>query len=505
MLNVYLGDPSFIDPMLAFESEGIQVDQALYDSLTKFDFITSKIEPDVATSWDVNSDATVFTFHLKPGTKFHNGRVVTAADFKYEWVRLSDPANKSNYSYLLGMIKGYDDLQSGKSKDLAGVVATDDNTLTVTLAYPFADFPYVVAFPDAAPVPKEAVEKDPKAFADMPIGNGPFMMKEPWQHGQSITLVKFPDYAGTKPNIDGINFKIYSDIQTAFVDFKAGNLDWTAIPPGQYKATVAQYGLSDDGLTANPGKQVQNGQELGIYEILMNNKDPLFKNIYLREACSLAINRQAICDTVWEGVRKPASSIIPAGTVGYEADAWQFSHYDVTAAKAALAKAGYPNGAGLPTLKLSFNSGAGHENIMQLVQADLKAIGINTTFDTSDAPTYWDKVGKGNFQIGRSGWSADYPIIDDFLYPLFYSTSATNFDHYSNPAVDKAITDARQVADDTARLAAEQAVVKLVGNDVPEIPIATYAHERVTSSRVHNLIYSPMTYLDFQSCWISGS
>jgi peptide/nickel transport system substrate-binding protein/oligopeptide transport system substrate-binding protein len=235
----------------------------------------------------------------------------------------------------------------------------------------------------------------------------------------------------------------------------------------------------------------------------LNNQDDLFKNADLRRAVSLAINRQTICDVVWDGLRKPASSIIPSGLPGYEENAWQYCRYDVEAAKEMLAMAGYPNGEGLPTIKLSFNSEAGDEDVMQLVQADLKNIGINTEFDISDGPTYFDKLVNGKCQIGRSVFGCDYPTIDNFLSTLFDSASGSNFDQYKNEAVDSAITAARQIAEDSERTEAFQAIVRTIGDDCPEIPIATPAHERVASSRVHNLTYSPMTYLDFVSCWIS--
>jgi oligopeptide transport system substrate-binding protein len=504
-LSVHSGEISFIDPAVAFESEGVQVDNAIFDSLTQFDYNTLETKPDVATSWDTNAEGTVYTFHLKKGTKFHNGREVVAADFKYAWERLSNPANKSNYAFLLSMVKGYDEMQAetNPATELSGVKALDNYTLEVTLSSPFAEFPIMVGMWNCAPVPKEEVEKDPKAFAAMPIGNGPFKMVEPWVAGQGVKVVRFEEYTGTKPNIEGINFREYSDVNTAFLDFQAGTIDWCQIPTGQYKATAAKYGRADDGFTANPGKQVQDGTELGIVELLMNNQDALFKNADLRRAVSLAINRQAICDTAWEGLRKPADNIIPSSVPGYEANAWPYSHYDLQAAKDMLAKAGYPGGQGLPTIKLSFNTGGDHETWMQLVQADLKAIGINTEFDSSDGPTYWGKVGKGEYQIGRSGWFSDYPTIDDYLTPLLYSTSGQNFDQYKNPAMDKAIDAARTIIDDSERMKAQQAVVKAIGEECPEAPIATYAHHHVTTARVHNLIYSAMGILDFVSCWVT--
>ena len=180
-----LGEPSFIDPAVAFESEGVQVDNQLFDRLTYFDYKTSEVKPKVATSWDVSSDGLTWTFHLGKDSTFSNGRGVVAADFKYGWERLTDPAMKSNYQTLLSMVKGYDEMTAGTATTLSGVTAVDDNTLQVVLTQPFADFAAVMAMVQLAPVPKEEVTKDPKAYAEMPIGNGPFKMSGPWQHNQS--------------------------------------------------------------------------------------------------------------------------------------------------------------------------------------------------------------------------------------------------------------------------------------------------------------------------------
>ncbi len=531
-LNVFISEPAYIDPNLVVESEGGQVDYALFEGLTKFNQKTLALEPGVAESWKSNADATVWTFNLKHGTKFHNGREVVAGDFKYSWERLCNPKNESQYSGLLNMIKGYDEFvaantppaaastTAGETTTTAAVTATtaapavteisgikvvDNYTLEVTMTKPFAEFPLVVGVIDTAPVPKEELDTEAKAkaFALMPIGNGPFKMAEPWKSGQYIKVVRFEDYSGTKPKIDGVNFKIYADAQTAWVDFQAGTLDWTVIPPGQYKSSVTQYGLADDGLTSNPGKQVENGAEPSAYFLTMNNNDDLMKNADLRRAISLAINRQAICDVVWEGTRKPATSCVPASIPGYEANAWQYCRYDVEAAKAMLATAGYPGGAGLPTIKLSFNSGALHEQVMQLVQADLKAIGINTEFDTSDAPTFYGKLSDGKFQIARCGFGVDYPSIDDYMTPVFGADSGSNYDKFKDAAIQQEMADARAILDDDKRLAAWKKIVKEIGDICPDVPIAVYAHERVTSSRVHNLTCSPLLLLDLTDCWIS--
>lgn len=501
--NFRINEPAFIDPVNLQESEGTQVGQVLFDSLVQFNPITSKVEPAAAESWEPNSDATVWTFHLVKGAKFHDGSTVTAGDFKYAWERICNPVNKSEISYHLSAVKGYKEMQDGTATELSGVKAVDDNTLEVTLTEGFADFEYVVGHPALAPVPKAAVEKDPAAFSEKPIGNGPFMMSEPWAHDQYIKVVKFPDYYGTEPNIDGIDFKIIGDTDSAYLEFQAGNLDFTDIPTGQIKAAVDQYGESTDGYTLNPGKQVSLGAEQAIYYLIINNEDPVMKNEKVREAISLAVNRQDICDKVYENTRVPASSIVPPGIVGHKEGAFQYSKFDVEAAKKALADAGFPGGQGFPTIKLDYNTGSNHQDVLALVQANLTAIGINSELQGTEWAQYLDKCSAGDYQVGRMGWIADYPIMDNFLYPLFSTGSGDNYSRYSNPDVDKKLSEARTTTDANKRIALYQEIEKTIGDNATVVPIVYYRHTRVVSDRVNDGVYSPNGLFTFDTVWLS--
>ena len=520
VLSFYIGEPAYIDPYNTQESEGTQVEAALFDSLTQIDSLKPELVlPAAATTWTVNSDATVWTFKLNPSDKFHDGTPVTANDFIYAWNRIANPktintatkkSDPSIISYHLSVVKGYDEVQKGTTPSMSGLKALDPLTLQVTLSQPFADFDYVVAHPALAPVPQKAVEggvdyqgkKVP--FGEMPIGNGPFKMSAPWQHNQAINVVRNDDYYGKKPYLDGVAFKIFKDPETAYTDFQAGNLDFTQITTGKIKADVAQYGESPNGYTVNPGQQVLLGAENSTYYLILNNKDPYLKNANLRKAISLAINRQAICDTIFEGTRIPADNIVPPGIAGYTAGAWKDAKYDKAAAETALTAAGYPGGKGLPTLTLSFNSGGGHEQIMALIQADLKAIGVNTTFASADFPTYLKQLDAGKFQIARLGWQADYPIMDNFIYPLFDSQSTDNKSFYVNAQVDSGISAARATTDRTARLAAYNTVNDQIQSTDPVAPIMFYRHHHIGSSRVHELTYSAQGIADFTTPWLTN-
>lgn len=514
-LNFFITEPVAIDPYNAQESEGVQVTQAIFDSLTAIDPTTGKVIPAAADSWSSDASATVWTFKLHPGAKFADGTPVTAKDFVYAWNRIAESAstnatNPSQISYHLSPVVGYDEAQA-KGTPMSGLKAIDDLTFQVTLQYPFADWPYVCAHPALAPVSQKLVEggvpyngtKVP--FDQMPVGNGPYKMSEPWKHDQYIKIVANRDYYGSqKSNIDGVDFQIFKDQDTAYREFQAGNLDFTQIPDGQIAAAKQSYGLSPDGYTINPGKQVLLGPEAAIYYFSFDMKHPPMDNLKLREAISLAVDRNAINQAVYEGSRKVADSYLPPGIPGYAPGQFPYSHYDVAAAKQALVDAGYPGGKGLPTLQICYNTGAGHAQVVELVESNLKAIGINTSTQTLEGAQYWPYMTTTKFEIGRDGWIADYPIADNFTNPMFNSTADDNHSHYSNPKVDAAILDARATTNDAARAAKYAQIQQMIGADAPVMPIVYYAHNFVGSNRVHNLFYDNMGLAHFNSAWLTN-
>jgi peptide/nickel transport system substrate-binding protein/oligopeptide transport system substrate-binding protein len=247
------------------------------------------------------------------------------------------------------------------------------------------------------------------------------------------------------------------------------------------------------------------GPEQAIYYLLINNEDPALKDPKVRAAISLAIDRQDICDKVFEGTREPATGIVPPGIVGHKADAFQYAKYDVEAAKKMLAEAGFPDGAGFPTISLEYNSGSGHEDILQLVQEDLKAIGVNGELVGSEWAQYLDKLAAKQYQVGRLGWIADYPIMDNFLYPLFKTGSSDNYSFYANSEVDSMLDEARTTVDADARVALYQDVEKIVGDDAAVIPMFYYRHTRVASDRVNDGVYSANGLFTFDTVWLTAA
>lgn len=512
-IKYYLGDITAIDPYNAQESEGTQVTQSLFDSLTVIEPKTGAVLPSVAETWSASPDAMVWTFKLTAGTKFADGTPVKAADFVYAWNRIAvspitnakDPAM---IAYHLGPIVGFDEAQE-KGTPMAGLKAIDDTTLEVTLSYAFADWPFVVAHPALAPVPKALVEggvdyngaKVP--FAEMPVGNGPYKMSEPWKHDQYIKVVANGDYYGTKSNIDGIDFMIYKDQDTAYREFQAGNLDFTSIPDGQIKAAQAAYGMSADGYTVEPGKGALDGAENAIYFFSFDMKKAPFDNEKVRQAVSMAINRQAIADTIYEGTRVPADSMVPPAIPGYGKGQWPYAKYDPAAAKQMLADAGFPEGKGLASITINYNVGAGHDKVVELIQSDLKAIGITAKSEALEGAQHWDYLRTTKYDMGRDGWIADYPIADNFTYPFFFGKSGDNHSHYSNSEVDSGLEAARATIDDAARVTAYADLQSTIAQSAPTSPIVFYAHRHVGSNRLNNFLYDAQGLAHFDKAWLT--
>ena len=500
VIKFYISNPVAIDPYNTQETQGTQVEHMLFDALCGFDWDKQEVVPKAAESWEPNADATEFTFHLVKGAKFHNGDPVDAASFKRGWERICDPnmTTPSEIRYHLDPVKGAAEMGEGKAKELTGVEVVDENTLKVTLTAPMADFPYVCAHPALAPVPQAALD-DPEAFLTSPIGNGPFKMDGAWVADQYINLVRNDDYYGEKAKVDGIYFSIQKDPETAFREFEAGNIDFVDIPTGRMGEIQSKYGVSEDGYTVTPGKQALTGPEAGVYYLLLNQNDETLKDPVVRQAISLAINRQNIIDTLFEGTRVAADCIFPRVIDNDASNAWEFCHYDKDAA-AKLLDEKYPAGAdGKRGIKitLSYNSDGGHGDLMSIVQGDLEAIGIEVAQDSMEWAAYLKAMGDGTYQVARLGWNADYPTMDNFLYPIFLSTSENNYSKYNNPEVDAGRLAARQMTDEAERKAEYRKINAMVGADMPVVPIMFYSHNQVGSEKLKSFYYDPQTKGDF--------
>lgn len=495
--KVYINNPVSIDPYNCQESEGTQVCYQIFDSLTDYDYEKGELVPSAAASWKPNDDATEFTFTLVEGAKFHNGDPVDAESFKRAWTRLVDPktneSSPSAVNYHIAMVDGYDALVAGETDELTGVTCPDEKTLVVKLAVPYADFPYVASHPALGPVPAVALE-DFDTFFRAPIGNGPFMMDGKWEDGQYINVKRFEDYVGDKPSIAAVQFNIQKDMETAYKEFQAGNYDFCDVPTAQIKSAQDTYGVSEDGYTITPGKQCLDGDQPSTYYLVLNLKDPAMADVNLRRAISLAIDRQTICDSVLQGTRLPATNLCPPPCRGYEEGQWAWCKYDPDQATAILDQYYPKDASGSRGVKvtLMYNVDGSHKEIMEAVQGNLNQVGIDVEQSTLEWASYLTKLQSGDFQMGRNGWVAEYPSIDNFLYSLLYTGNADNLSGYSSQQVDDLIMEARATRDDDRRYRLLQEANKIAGDDVPMVPLFYYKFAKVGSSRIAHAYLSPI-------------
>jgi len=460
-------DPPSLDPAHITDTVSHAVASELFDGLVAFDQ-DLKIRPAIARRWTVADEGRVYTFALHPGVRFHNGRTVTAEDFRYSFARLLHPETQSERTWILEKLRGAREFMSGKAEQVAGIEVLDPHTLRLTLERPFAPFLALLAYPAASVVPREAVERWGRQFATHPMGTGPFRFRE-WRHDDRVIVDANPDYFQGPPYLDQIVFRVIPDEMTRLQEFRAGTLEHTDIPTGLYRMIRNDARLSGL-LLSRPA--------LGINALQFNLEKPPFKeNRSLRQAFNHMVDREAITGVILEGRVMPARSILPPGMMGYDADAPGYAH-DKERAKRLLAAAGYEGGRGLPVLTLHYNTGLINRKIAEFVQGSLHQFGIGIELRELDWPAYLNLVDRGDAQWFRLGWLADYPDPENFLTVLFHSRnrgSKGNLSRYANPRVDALLDRADASLNPAERRRLYQEAERLILADAPWIVLHYYS------------------------------
>jgi peptide/nickel transport system substrate-binding protein/oligopeptide transport system substrate-binding protein len=504
--NFSQGNPDHIDPALSSTIQGSQPGQLLFDGLTETNYETGELVPMVAESWEPNDAGDEWTFQLRDDVTFHNGDPVLPSDFKFAWERVVNPTLASEVSYHFSPIEGFDEVQAGTATELTGVVADDEAmTLTVTLSYPYSTFPATTSHLAFSPVPRSEVE----GLADQStwergvmVGNGPFQMTEPWVDEQYVKLERYDDYwgglLGRPPYLDAIEFRISANQDSAFQAFEAGQGNTGFIPSGRFADVLAQY---PDRNSVEP--------TIGTFYWAFNMEDPVVggdENLPLRQAIALAINKEAINNTVYSGSRVVATGYGPPGLPGYEEGIDEegiagAAEPDLPRAEELLEEWG---GELTEPLRISFNAGAGHEPVAQIIQDNLRDIGIESELDPRDSTTYFTEMREGTGQFLRGAWIWDYVAYDNGLYANFHSDSigGDNLALWSNPEYDALIDEARTTIDlDEANALYREAEALMLEN-VVAIPLNWYTGQMVWDETVHNVIQSPLQFFAYEQMWM---
>ncbi|MEO6627371.1 MAG: peptide ABC transporter substrate-binding protein [Aquihabitans sp.] len=479
-------EPTAIDPYNSQESEGTNVNKAIFEGLVSLDNATAELKPGVAQTWSRDDACNVWTFKLVPNTQFSNGETVTAQSFIDGMTRAALQKAASDTAQFMSDIQGFDAIHGttsapGTATTLSGLSAPDPNTLQVKLSAPNCDFDKKTLQPVFSPVPKTAGAAEPhSAYAEMPIGNGPFKMKEPWQHDKSITLVRNDTYHGTKAGLDEVDFSILPSqnaLDLEYKNFQAGQADFARIPPELQPQAKAQF---------EPQGQFIKKEVYGINYLLVSTFNAPLNNADSRKAISYAIDRDSIISGVFKGFQTKATSIIPPQFKDYyQAGVCTACTFDVAKAKDFAAKGGLKPGT---HVSLLFNTGGGHEAWTQAIKQQLEQ-NLGLVVDYNGIPfkeLLVKEAANDSAGLYRAAWSADYPSVDDFLRPLLSKTSfppGDNRGRYSNDAFETLINKGLAAKDQAEKVKNYKDAEKLaIDTDMGLIPLWYRTQYRVVNT-----------------------
>ena len=467
----------------------------MFAGLVSFDK-DGKAKNEVADSITANDDATQYDIKLKDGWKFTDGTDVTAESFTKAWSYTANAKNAQLCSSFFSSIKGYDALQNTDNlkgdEQLEGLKIVNDHEFTVDLNQSDSVFAIKVGYSAFAPLP-ESFYKDTDAFGEAPIGNGPYKFQS-WDHDNEIVLVKNPDYKGNRtPKNDGVTFKVYTKDDAAYADIQSGALDVMESVPASATKTFE----TDETVQAynKAGSVIQ---QFTIPSSLKHFEAGTEEGTLRRQAISMAINRENICDKVLNGTGTPAVDFTSPLTPGYS-DSLKGSEnlkYNEKKAKELWEKANAISPwTSDDKLTFSYNADGGAKPIFEAVVNSVKnTLGIDVT--TNPVPTFQefrndvtDRKMTGAF---RTGWQPDYPSPENYLYQLYSSSAAdgngSNDGDYKNSAFDDLCSKAAaaQTTDEANKL--YQQAQEILLNDLPAVPLYYSNANGVAASGVKNFV-----------------
>jgi oligopeptide transport system substrate-binding protein len=472
-------DPASIDPAKLVDLYGATVANQIFDGLVGFDAHLNVI-PALAQSWSASLDGLVWTFHLRQGVQFHNGREMGADDVVYSLSRLLDPSVGLTRINVLDKVLGAADFRAGTTKSVEGIKAIDRYTVQISLSEPFPPFISSLGMADMSIVPWEEVQRQDASFATAPVGTGPFRLVQ-WDRGREIVIEANEHYFRGRPALDRVRFVIFpgkadSDMLLAF---ERGELEESPITPDRYKKL----------LEAGKYPIIQK-PALSLRLLGFNCERPPFDQREVRQAFSYAIDRIRVIEGAPQGRSVVARSILPPGMPGYNPEVQGYS-YDPDKAKQLLAQAGHPGGKDFVPVTLASSRKSPQE--AQIIQQALAAIGVTLDFQQFENwTTYQPALQRGEVQLFTFTWYADYPDPDSFLYPLFHSQSQANYFRYRNATVDKLLNDARRETDDLRRVKLYRQAEQMILNDAPVVTLLHYTYERAFQPYVEGVEVSAL-------------
>ncbi len=460
-------DPKSLDHQLVTGVTDYNIIRSLMEGLVADDESSdTACPPGAASSWEHNADLTEWIFHLRPEGKWSDGAPLTSADFLCAYERILHPEVDAPFCEMLFFLKNAERFHKGELMDFkeVGVAAPDDYTLKLTLREPVPFLPLLVRHPAWFPLPRHVALKcgplDSRSnwwsSADHYTGNGPFMPKSS-AAGVQVEVGRNPRYwNAAKVKLNGIRFLTMGDSGKQSRAFLAGklHLTWQLLPRmvDQFRANNPQY--------------VRQEPYFCTDLIRVNTTRPKLDNPKLRQALSLAIDRQSLCDDIWNGNR-------PAGTITPEQgdyDPEPLTGFDPDRAKVLLTEAGYPGGAGLPPFKLLVTSTMPHDSLEAITGMWRKTLGIEVELRTEEFADYVAAQQKLDYDLALAAWIGDYMDPSAFL-GMWMKDSGNNNTGWSSAEYEKLLSEAASQADPAQRLATFKKAGRLFMEELPVLPV----------------------------------
>jgi peptide/nickel transport system substrate-binding protein/oligopeptide transport system substrate-binding protein len=499
VISIGIGEPKFLVPSSTTETEGAQVLHALFTPLVEYDAGFRPVE--VAAESISTSDNRVWTITLKPDWTFHNGERVTADSYINAWNAGAWGPNAHDGNYFFDKIAGYPDLNPTDAKvaptarKLSGLVKKDDLTFEVTLRDPYVNFKSMLGYTAFFPLPSVAFEDvatntiSPK-YQEAPIGQGPFMMQGVWQHDQVIETVRYEAYKGPRtPVIDGVTYKIYQSQPTQYQDLLAGQLDIVKRLPIEAMAS-ARSDLGDR-FAQTPSSAIQ--------ILAFPTFDRHYRDVRIRRAISMAIDREEITRTIFLDTQTPLRSFVSPVVPGYrENTCGAACEFNPSAARALFESAGGRAAVG-GRIQITYNNDGGHKPWIDATCNQLKRnLGVdcvgNPEAKFADMLTKAER--KEPLGAFRMGWVFDYPAMENYLGPLYTTRGSSNYYGYSNPEFDRLVAQGDRAATPEEATRFYQQAEDLLARDLPVLPLRYLPNTYGFSTRVRNVRLDPFEHPD---------
>jgi oligopeptide transport system substrate-binding protein len=485
--------PRTLDPALATDIYSVSVIQQVFDGLVQFDKDLNII-PAIAKSWKISADGLTYTFYLREGVRFHNGREVTAEDWIYSFTRIMDPKTKSPAANFLDRVLGFNEFPGGKCDSVGGLSAKGKYIFEIKLSESYSPFLSILGMNKFKVLPKEEVEKAGGHFGRFPIGTGPFRFTS-MKEGEEIVLETNEDYFEGRPYLDGIIFKVFHGAprKRIFKEFKEGNLDESFIPSDELEDVVREkrYLFLQKPMLS-----------LRFYGFNLLVEPLNDKNV--RKAINFAIYKRAIISGIHKNQYKVAKGILPPGLPGYDPQRNPYP-FDLKQAREFLSRSDFSKSKEAKSLEIwSASDSEAAQKELDEIKSQLREIGIqsNIHFET-DWPKFVSLLMANRLPVFIRAWYADFPDPDNFLGTLFHSTSRYNYMAYRNSKVDHLLEQARKEQDYLKRMEMYRSIENMVLEDAPIVPMVHHLFQTVYQPYVRGIEVNALggPYIPMKKIW----